>query len=140
MPKQNAQAWLKYLRGQYPTVAFKSSTQNQNERLSQSSVSFLQIFWNLTSDNKYSTFYLKVPVEKAKQNLLTSSQCLGADILVKLLNNYTRVNDLKQTITVGIIGLKYEYELSFFSGHDFWYIYKIGKVCQMSAKVVWLTV
>lgn len=83
VPKQNVQSWLKYLRGQYPTVAFKSSTQNQNERLSQSSV----------------------PVEKAHQNLLTSSQCLGADILVKLLNNYTRVSDIKQTITVGIIGL-----------------------------------
>jgi nuclear GTP-binding protein len=82
VPKQNVQSWLKYLRGQYPTVAFKSSTQNQNERLSQSSV----------------------PVDKANQNLLTSSQCLGADILVKLLNNYTRLNDIKQTITVGIIG------------------------------------
>ncbi len=33
VPKENVQAWLKYLRSQYPTVAFKSSTQNQNERL-----------------------------------------------------------------------------------------------------------
>jgi len=39
VPKQNAQAWLKYLRGQYPTVAFKSSTQGQKDKLSQSSVS-----------------------------------------------------------------------------------------------------
>jgi len=46
-----------------------------------------------------------VPVDKATQNLLTSSQCLGADILVKLLNSFTRLNDIKQTITVGIIGL-----------------------------------
>jgi nuclear GTP-binding protein len=37
--------------------------------------------------------------------LLTSTKCLGADILVKLLSNYTRVNEVKQTITVGIIGL-----------------------------------
>jgi nuclear GTP-binding protein len=44
-------------------------------------------------------------VDKANDNLLTSSICLGADILVKLLNNYTRVNDVKQIITVGIIGL-----------------------------------
>ena len=41
----------------------------------------------------------------AKDNLLQSTKCLGADILVKLLNNYTRINELKQTITVGIIGL-----------------------------------
>jgi hypothetical protein len=32
-PKENVQAWLKYLRSQYPTVAFKASTQNQNEKL-----------------------------------------------------------------------------------------------------------
>lgn len=46
-----------------------------------------------------------VPVDLAKDNLLTSAKCLGADILVKLLGNYTRINDIKQTITVGIIGL-----------------------------------
>lgn len=83
VPKENIQAWLKYLRGSYPTVAFKSSTQNQNERLKQSSVR----------------------IDQANQGLLTSSQCLGADILMKLLNNYTRTKDIKQTITVGIIGL-----------------------------------
>ncbi|CAF0722774.1 unnamed protein product [Brachionus calyciflorus] len=83
VPKTNVQAWLKYLRSQYPTVAFKASTQSQNERLSQSSV----------------------PVDQANSNLLTSSKCLGADLLVKLLNNYTRINDVKQSITVGIIGL-----------------------------------
>lgn len=33
VPKENVQKWLKYLRNQYPTVAFKSSTQNQNEKL-----------------------------------------------------------------------------------------------------------
>lgn len=33
VPKSNVQEWLKYLRSQYPTVAFKASTQNQNERL-----------------------------------------------------------------------------------------------------------
>jgi hypothetical protein len=49
-----------------------------------------------------------VPIEFAKQNLLTSSNCLGADILVKLLKTYTNVNDIKQTITVGIVGKKYE--------------------------------
>jgi nuclear GTP-binding protein len=87
VPKENVQAWLKYLRNQYPSVAFKSSTQSQNDRLSQSSV----------------------PVDFAKQNLLTSSQCLGADILLKLLNTFTRPatagSDVKQVITVGIIGL-----------------------------------
>ena len=44
-------------------------------------------------------------MSEANKNLLTSAKCLGADILVKLLSNYTRINDVKQTITVGIIGL-----------------------------------
>ena len=76
------QAWLKYLRNQYPTVAFKASTQNQNEKLSQSSV----------------------PVELAKDNLLQSANCLGADILLKLLKKFTNINDVRQSISVGIIG------------------------------------
>lgn len=39
------------------------------------------------------------------ENLLRSSKCLGANILLKLLNNYTRTsNEIKQSITVGIIG------------------------------------
>lgn len=33
VPKENVQAWLKYLRSLHPTVAFKSSTQNQNDKL-----------------------------------------------------------------------------------------------------------
>ena len=45
-----------------------------------------------------------MPVDLVEDNLMQSSVCLGADTLVKLLNNYTRVNDVKQTITVGIIG------------------------------------
>lgn len=91
VPKQNVQAWLKYLRSQYPTVAFKASTQSQNEKLSQSSV----------------------PVDLANQNLLTSAKCLGADLLIKLLNNYTRINDVKQSITVGIIGSNFIFYLVF---------------------------
>jgi nuclear GTP-binding protein len=35
---------------------------------------------------------------------LYGSQCLGADNLVKLLKNYTRSQDIKRAINVGIIG------------------------------------
>lgn len=45
-----------------------------------------------------------MPIEFAKQNLLTSANCLGAEILLKLLKTYTNVNDVKQTITVGVVG------------------------------------
>lgn len=33
VPKENVEAWLKYLRNEFPAVAFKASTQAQNENL-----------------------------------------------------------------------------------------------------------
>ncbi|KAJ4973165.1 hypothetical protein NE237_006339 [Protea cynaroides] len=38
-------------------------------------------------------------------NLLETSDCLGADTLIKLLKNYSRSHEIKKSITVGIIGL-----------------------------------
>ena len=33
VPKAIVQSWLKYLRSEFPTVAFKASTQNQKQKL-----------------------------------------------------------------------------------------------------------
>ena len=33
VPKENVEKWLKYLRNEFPTVAFKASTQTQRENL-----------------------------------------------------------------------------------------------------------
>ena len=33
VPKENVEKWLKYLRNEFPTVAFKASTQTQQEHL-----------------------------------------------------------------------------------------------------------
>ncbi|KAI8078720.1 P-loop containing nucleoside triphosphate hydrolase protein [Halteromyces radiatus] len=82
VPKENVEAWLKYLRNEYPAIAFKASTQNQRSNLGQSSVS----------------------TGTATENLLNSSECIGADTLVKLLKNYSRNINIKTSITVGIIG------------------------------------
>ncbi len=100
VPKDNIQKWLKYLRTQYPTIAFKSSTQNQKDKL-------VRIFYNLL--NSIDLLILlksqsKITIEAANERLLASSKCFGADILLKLLKNYCRNNDIKQTITVGIVG------------------------------------
>ena len=40
----------------------------------------------------------------ATEDMLTSSECLGADQLVKLLKNYCRNANIKTAITVGVIG------------------------------------
>lgn len=63
--------WLQYLREELPTVAFKCSTQEQKSNLG----------WK--SGNK---------TVKAgnSNNLLQTSDCLGAETLIKLLKNYSR--------------------------------------------------
>ncbi|KAG0050462.1 Guanine nucleotide-binding protein-like 3 [Gryganskiella cystojenkinii] len=81
-PKENVESWLKYLRHEYPTIAFKASTQSQRTHLGQSNVG----------------------TDMATEDMLTSSECLGADQLVKLLKNYCRNANIKTAITVGVIG------------------------------------
>ncbi|CAO3639773.1 unnamed protein product [Mucor fragilis] len=82
VPKENVENWLKYLRNEYPAIAFKASTQSQRNNLSQSNVS----------------------TDAASSNMLNSAECLGADTLIKLLKNYCRNINLKTSITVGIVG------------------------------------
>lgn len=82
MPKENVEQWLKYLRNEYPTIAFKASTQHQRDNLGQSNVS----------------------TDAASTKMLNSAECLGADSLVKLLKNYCRNVNIKTSITVGIVG------------------------------------
>ncbi|XP_068171608.1 guanine nucleotide-binding protein-like 3-like protein isoform X2 [Antennarius striatus] len=80
--KEIVEKWIKYLRNEFPTVAFKASTQQQNKNLKRSNV----------------------PVTQATTELLTSSACVGADCLMKLLGNYCRNLDIKTAITVGVVG------------------------------------
>ncbi|XP_072308042.1 guanine nucleotide-binding protein-like 3-like protein [Eucyclogobius newberryi] len=80
--KEIVEKWIKYLRNEFPTVAFKASTQQQNKNLKRSNVS----------------------VTQATQELLSSSACVGADCLMKLLGNYCRNLDIKTAITVGVVG------------------------------------
>lgn len=77
VPREVVQKWVTYLRHEFPTVAFKSSTQNQKQHISN---------------------------DMSNANSSGQSGCLGADTLVQLLKNYARSEDIKKTITVGIIG------------------------------------
>lgn len=82
VPRENVEEWLKHLRNEFPTLAFKASTQTQNTHLSRA----------------------KVPLQMASDDLLKSSHCLGADMLMKLLGNYCRNKDIKSAIRVGVVG------------------------------------
>lgn len=80
--KDIVEKWIKYLRNEFPTVAFKASTQQQNKNLKRSNV----------------------PVNQASSELLGTSACVGAECLMKLLGNYCRNQDIKTAITVGVVG------------------------------------
>lgn len=83
VPREAVEKWLKFLREELPAVAFKCSTQEQRSNLG----------WKSSS-------------KAAKtSNLLQTSDCLGADTLLKLLKNYSRSHEIKRSITVGVIGL-----------------------------------
>ncbi|KAJ1570120.1 Guanine nucleotide-binding protein-like 3 [Nowakowskiella sp. JEL0078] len=77
VPRPVVEAWLKYLRKELPTIAFKASTQSQT---------------------------INLPTNVANTNLITSKECLGADTLIQLLKNYCRNQKIKTSITVGVIG------------------------------------
>ncbi|KAL5562088.1 hypothetical protein UlMin_031835 [Ulmus minor] len=85
VPREAVEKWLKYFREELPAVAFKCSTQEQRSNLG----------WKSSSK-----------ASKTKtSNLLQTSDCLGAETLIKLLKNYSRSHEIKKSITVGVIGL-----------------------------------
>lgn len=82
VPRENLDAWLKYLRRSLPTVAFKSSTQDQAKRLGRRKLG-----------NK-------------RQDMIQSSTCFGAELLLNVLGNYCRISaNVKMSIRVGVVGL-----------------------------------
>ncbi|KAL0435495.1 UNVERIFIED_CONTAM: Guanine nucleotide-binding protein-like NSN1, partial [Sesamum radiatum] len=89
VPREAVEKWLKYLREELPTVAFKCSTQEQRSNLG----------WK--SGSKVG----KTGKAGKGNNLLQTSDCLGAETLIKLLKNYSRSHEIKKSITVGVIGL-----------------------------------
>ncbi|XP_051172196.1 guanine nucleotide-binding protein-like 3 homolog [Leptopilina boulardi] len=82
VPRENLDQWLKYLRISLPAVAFKSSTQDQANRLGRRKLG------------------------KKKQSMIQSGTCFGAELLLSLLGNYCRNSGtVKHSIQVGVVGL-----------------------------------
>uniref|UniRef100_A0A915CBC6 Guanine nucleotide-binding protein-like 3 homolog n=1 Tax=Parascaris univalens TaxID=6257 RepID=A0A915CBC6_PARUN len=77
VPKENVKSWLAYLRTQMPTIAFKASTQEQNQKLGRAGGAAFH-------DG--------------------GSKCIGAELLMKLLANYCRNKGIKTSIRVGVVG------------------------------------
>ncbi|KAJ2897413.1 nuclear GTP-binding protein nug1 [Coemansia aciculifera] len=80
VPRDVVEKWLAYLRHEYPTLAFKASTQEQRNNLGHAGAG-----------------------TKKVANLNTSV-CVGAESIIQLLKNYSRNHKIKTSITVGVIG------------------------------------
>lgn len=82
VPKENVEAWLRYLRHEFPTVAFKACTQSQRRNLAQ------------------------LPASASSSQIQSSGSSFGAETLVKLLKNYAcnQGSASSSSILVGVIG------------------------------------
>ncbi|XP_068034807.1 guanine nucleotide-binding protein-like 3-like protein isoform X2 [Anomalospiza imberbis] len=82
VPRDVVAAWLKHLRAEFPTVAFKACTQQQSRNLKQN----------------------RVPVATASEEVLAMGACVGAESLLNILSNYGRCGEGRSSITVGVVG------------------------------------
>ncbi|KAJ2849417.1 nuclear GTP-binding protein nug1 [Coemansia brasiliensis] len=80
VPRDVVGKWLTYLRHEFPTLAFKASTQDQRKNLGHAAAG------------------------SKKAASLNTAVCVGADSLIQLLKNYSRNQKIKTSITVGVIG------------------------------------
>jgi len=85
IPPDVLSKWVRYLRREYPVIAFKASTQMQKRNLGRKNT------------------YLKTMTENP-DTYKTTSKCVGAEALLGLLKNYCRSLNKKTTITVGFVG------------------------------------
>lgn len=82
VPKENLEAWIKYLRCELPAVAFKSSTQLQSRHLG----------------------HVSAKMSKLSSVDIKTSKSVGVTTLMTLLGNYQRNKDVKTAIRVGVVG------------------------------------
>ncbi|XP_033876939.2 guanine nucleotide-binding protein-like 3 [Acipenser ruthenus] len=82
VPKDNVEKWLKYLQNEFPTVAFKASTQLQDKTVQQK----------------------KRRAASGAVDLTKGVTCLGSDFLLQLLGDYYRSRGTDDAIKVGVVG------------------------------------
>jgi len=93
VPRENLEAWLKYLRRSFPAVPFKASTQLQGRHLGRRKM------------KKASAAHKKATNAMLDENKeLQGSKCFGAELVMSLLANYCRSRGIKTSISVGVVG------------------------------------
>ncbi|KAF4803406.1 Guanine nucleotide-binding protein-like 3 [Turdus rufiventris] len=79
VPKDNIEKWLKYLKKEFPTVAFKSATMTKDKMMQE-----------------------QVTKRHARVDFSETSQYFGSKCLLKLLQEYGKTQD--KAIQVGVVG------------------------------------
>ncbi|PWZ02068.1 P-loop containing nucleoside triphosphate hydrolase protein [Testicularia cyperi] len=98
VPKSNVEAWLRYLRHDFPTLAFKASTQSQRNNLSQGASAFY------SNSNSTSSSSTSGSGRAGESSIQAGSEAMGAGALLQLIKNYSRNLNLKTSIAVGVFG------------------------------------
>jgi len=88
VPQHVSEKWLAYLRREFATVLFKANTQSQKDHLSS-----IQLFKSALGKK-----------EELTEEILSSSRAVGADNLLELIKNYSKHDNIKQAVTVGVVG------------------------------------
>ena len=88
VPMENAYAWHSHLRREFPVVMFKSNLQSQGNHLSS---------FNL---------YKKSIAESTDMadTLIQSSKAIGAEHLIQLIKQLSKIEGSNRAVTVGLIG------------------------------------
>lgn len=121
VPRDNAERWLKYLREELPTVAFKCATSKQARPPPLPCTPSFPLhppcsvpLTVMIDPAQASNLGQRKASKKVKGNGsskdesawdTSSGASLGADTLLQLLKNYARNSGLKTAVTVGIVGL-----------------------------------
>lgn len=104
--------WLVHLRREFPTVAFKASTQSQRSHLGRSADLAMDAAPEVLTGSRCVPAWCRLPSPApraitaclAHVHLRPPHSCVGADALMQLLKNYSRRDDMKTAITVGVVG------------------------------------
>lgn len=91
VPPEVVRKWLVHLREELPAVAFKAATKKKGV------IKQIRMPRHVQASDSSG--------KGTSSTDLETSECLGADSLVQLLKNYSRSNDVKSVISVGVVGL-----------------------------------
>lgn len=85
---ENAYAWQTYFRREYPVVMFKANLQSQGSHLSS-----FNLFKKSIADST-----------DMADTLIHSTKSIGADHLIQLIKQLSKVEGSNRAVTVGLIG------------------------------------